>query len=155
MASDHGEIISLPRGNTKGGVLKPYVNKHNGYCYVSLSKNNHRTSKRVHCLVMMAFNPVSEHAGLEIDHKDKNKENNSLDNLEWVTHTENIHRRGSVNYYSVPVIDLDTGEIFVSESQAARSLGGKSGNAVHRVCVGERNHYKGHKFAFYQEENND
>ena len=152
--SDKGEVISLPRYNTKGGVLKQYVSPHNGYCYVSLSKGKSRTSKRVHCLVMAAFNPKPK-AGLEIDHKDRNKENNALDNLEWVTHTENIRRRGEIKFHTVPVIDLDTKEVFESEILAAESLGGKKSSAIHRVCTGQRSHYKGHRFAFYKGGQND
>ena len=150
--SNMGQVRSLARYTTKGKILKQYVNKTNGYCYVSLSKNNKRSSKRVHCLVMRAFNPLMNKKNLEIDHKDRNRLNNKLNNLEWVTHIENIHRRSNVNYYSIPVIDLDTKEIFKSETLASQSVGGNKGNAVHRVCVGKRKHYKGHKFAFYKGE---
>lgn len=148
--SDLGRVRSLPRNNTKGKILKPYASPHNGYCYVSLSKENKRISKRVHKLVMMAFNPKPSGKELEIDHRDRNKENNRLDNLQWVTHTENIKRRGKVKFASVPVIDLDTKEVFESEVQAARSLGSERGNHIHRVCTGERKHYRGHRFAFYK-----
>lgn len=148
IASDKGDIISLARNTTSGKVLKPYVNPYNGYCYVTLSKNNKRVGKRVHCLVMRAFNDIKDD-GYEIDHKDGNRQNNSLDNLEWVTHQENINRRKEVNYYSVSVIDLDTNVVFKSETAAAQSVGGKRGSAIHRVCVGKRKHYKNHRFAFY------
>ena len=56
--SNMGQVRSLARHTTKGKILKQYVNKINGYCYVSLSKNNKACSKRVHCLVMKAFNPL-------------------------------------------------------------------------------------------------
>ena len=38
--SNYGRVKSLPRATTKGGILSQYVNTRNGYCYVSLSKNN-------------------------------------------------------------------------------------------------------------------
>ena len=48
----------------------------------------------VHRLVMMAFNPVEGMAELTVNHKDGNKGNNNLENLEWCTIAENnLHAR--------------------------------------------------------------
>ena len=58
-----------------------------GYKVVSLCKNGYKNIK-VHRLVAEAFipNPL----GLpEINHKDCNKTNNHINNLEWVTHRQN------------------------------------------------------------------
>ena len=55
----------------------------------------------------------------EVNHKDGNKANNTIDNLEWVTRQENIIHSSVVlglrkenPKLSIPVICLDTGEVF-------------------------------------------
>ena len=65
---------------------------------------------RLHRLVMMAFNPIDNSENMQINHKDGNKKNNALSNLEWCTASENqIHafknglqkpRRGSSSNFS-------------------------------------------------------
>ena len=60
-----------------------------GYMTVNLSKNGKGSTKRVHRLVANAFLGESN---LQIDHIDGNKQNNRLDNLEYVTPKENTNR---------------------------------------------------------------
>ena len=47
----------------------------------------------LHCLVMEFFGPPKPAENYEIDHFDRNPENNNISNLRWVTHQENIHNR--------------------------------------------------------------
>ena len=54
----------------------------------SLSNGKKRTF-RLHRLVMMAFSPIENIDEFEVNHKDGNKLNNRLDNLEWCTSSEN------------------------------------------------------------------
>lgn len=63
-----------------------------GYMTVNLSKNGKVNTKRVHRLVANAFLGESN---LQIDHIDGNKQNNRLDNLEYVTPKENTNRAWS------------------------------------------------------------
>lgn len=79
-----GEII-----NTKTGCkLKPWVGK-NGYLTVSLTNNGYAKKVYIHRLLGEAFisNPEEKPT---INHKDGNKRNNKLENLEWASHSENI-----------------------------------------------------------------
>lgn len=62
-----------------------------GYLRVRLCKNGKRQHKLVHRLVYETFiGPIPEN--YEINHKDHNKYNNSINNLEVVTHSENLHK---------------------------------------------------------------
>jgi molybdenum-dependent DNA-binding transcriptional regulator ModE len=81
-------------GNVKnditGQVLKNSVKA--GYCNVSLTNENNKKSFKVHRLVALAFIDNPENKS-DVNHKDKNKLNNNLMNLEWMTRKENnIHR---------------------------------------------------------------
>jgi len=69
-------------------IMSIYLN-HKGYCKVSLSRKNKSKNHRVHRLVAIAFLENNNY-NLEVNHKDFNKLNNHVDNLEWVTGEENI-----------------------------------------------------------------
>lgn len=65
-----------------------------GYQRVRLCKNGNEKMKYVHRLVACAFIENSRNLN-EVDHIDRNKANNRVDNLRWVTHSENIHNRAA------------------------------------------------------------
>jgi hypothetical protein len=44
----------------------------------------------VHRLVMLTYCPT-DNEKLEVNHKDENKNNNAINNLEWITHQENCN----------------------------------------------------------------
>ena len=60
-----------------------------GYPYVILYKNTKIQRKRIHRLVAEAFIPNPNNLP-EVNHKDENKANNRVDNLEWCTHQYNF-----------------------------------------------------------------
>ena len=65
----------------------------NGYRMVVLTVDGKKLYPMVHRLVAKAFIPNPQNLR-EVNHKDGNKLNNSLDNLEWVTTRENqLHAR--------------------------------------------------------------
>lgn len=82
--SDYGRVKSLKRHTTFNRILNNNINKKNGYCYVSLSKNGKLYYKRVHRLVAQTFIPNPDNLP-QINHKDQNKHNNKSTNLEWCT----------------------------------------------------------------------
>ena len=65
----------------KEKILKPYLNR-NGYLMVDIRSRNKRKSESVHRLVANAFLPNPDNLP-EVNHKDEDKTNNCVDNLEW------------------------------------------------------------------------
>ena len=155
--SNMGRIKSLPKYHRQERIMKPYTNPHHGYVEVHLSKNGKAKPHRVHKLVMEAFTDYrSKGYALyqEIDHIDGDKTNNALSNLQVVTHKENMrkaHYETGINYRGVKCIDLDTGEVFNTYEEAAKSVGGRKGEMIRRVCIGKRSHYRNHHFAKYDD----
>lgn len=89
-ASNLGRVkrIRNTRGAKSGSVLKGSPNG-GGYLSVGLRRNGQSFSRRIHCLVAEAFiGPRPE--GLYINHKDGDKQNNDVSNLEYVTPGENV-----------------------------------------------------------------
>ena len=73
----------------KGKIKKPSVDK-NGYPQIGLCKNGTVITRKIHRLVAETFIPNPENKP-EINHKDEDKLNNCVDNLEWVTEKENVN----------------------------------------------------------------
>ena len=83
--SNYGQVWS----NRRQRLLKQEKNRL-GYMIVFLSSNNKRKAFCVHRLVAIAFIP-NPNSYREINHKDENKGNNYVDNLEWCTRTYNVN----------------------------------------------------------------
>lgn len=118
-------VSNLGRVKNKHGlILKPeYSNK--GYACIQLRKDGKCIKKRIHRLVAEAFIPNPD--GLpEVNHKDLNKANNKVSNLEWVDHKENCSHaieNGSATVCERPVYCLDLDKIYKSASDAAVHTG--------------------------------
>lgn len=70
--------------------LSPQYDK-NGYVKVQMRSTDNKSHRySVHRLVLENFKPVQGMEKLQVNHKDGNKLNNRLDNLEWTTCEENI-----------------------------------------------------------------
>lgn len=85
--SDQGQVKSV-RYNR---LLKLNANNNN-YLYVNLIHNKQKKTTAVHKLVIEHFGPQKPDVNHVVDHKDSNKHNNCLDNLEWVSISENTRR---------------------------------------------------------------
>ena len=73
----------------KGKILKPAISK-NGYLRVLLQANGIKKNCCIHRLVAETFIPNIDNLPI-INHKDENKLNNQVDNLEWCTQSYNIN----------------------------------------------------------------
>lgn len=81
------QVSSWGRVRGARGIMKPYEN-HKGYLKIGLIKDGVREKHRVNRLVAKAFIPNFRNYP-EVNHKDGNKKNNSVTNLEWVTGKQN------------------------------------------------------------------
>ena len=110
------EVSNLGRiqNTTSKKILRATIKS--GYHNICLTNNNYRKTCKVHRLVAMAFIPNLENKS-DVNHKDKDKLNNKLSNLEWMTRKENcIHKSKDLIYKSnknkaLLRIDSDTNEI--------------------------------------------
>jgi len=89
--SNYGRIQRVrPGANAKVGTFKkPQVNPVTGYTHAKVSGSLGKRSMSVHKLVATAFIPNPNNYR-EVDHIDRDKQNNHVDNLRWVTRRENM-----------------------------------------------------------------
>lgn len=82
------ELNGRTKNTFKSVIRKPILNR-KGYYIFQLRKNNKYVSKELHRLLAETFidNPNNLRC---VNHIDGNKINNSLNNLEWVSHSENL-----------------------------------------------------------------
>lgn len=92
--SNYGEVLRLQSYDSRGHlrnskIRKPRITK-DGYMQVGLHKNGKETKFLIHKLVALSFLP-NPYNYEEINHKDENKSNNYVSNLEWCSHKYNVN----------------------------------------------------------------
>lgn len=144
----------------KERLLSPYRHK-TGYMYVVFCVGNKQQDEKVHRLMGRTFipNPLNKP---HINHIDHDPGNNNIENLEWVTPTENMQHsakagrkvglkgsanpmfnrrgkdhhcfgmRGSANYGAKMVLDTETGIYYGCAQEALEAKGFKMSLAVLR-----------------------
>lgn len=134
--SNKGRVRSLDRKvecfhgrkATRLGQIRKQSRNNGGYCCVVLSKNSKHKTFDVHRLVAQAFleNPNPD---FEVNHKDGDKTNNDVDNLEWVSRSYNLAhsykvcgRDNNFTRKKRSVLCVETGVIYPSAAEAARIL---------------------------------
>ncbi len=154
--SDTGKVM-----NTKTGrILSPAIDER-GYERVCLFKADRRRRYKVHRLVALAFIPNPENKP-QVNHKDGNKRNNSVSNLEWVTNAENMdHARANGLHEGhqrfcnskkkrIIAIHIESGEEIVFDSilSAGKAIGTTH---IPQVLQGLRYEAKGYTFRYAKE----
>jgi|LakMenEpi03Aug12_release.lakeMendotaPanAssembly.Ray.scaffolds.fasta_scaffold431982_2 hypothetical protein len=105
-------------------IKSKYLKSHKNNCgYETISFGTNRKHFFVHRLVLITFSEVPLDITLEVNHKDGNKSNNKINNLEWVTSKENIRhaldnklivrKKGEFHAQSKKIMQMDknSGEI--------------------------------------------
>lgn len=158
--SSQGRVRSLLRGTPY--VLKCQADK-KGYLRLRVTISRRKMSFKLHRLVAQTFIPNPD--GLpQVNHKDGNKSNNSVDNLEWCTNKDNAHHAiehglwesvmAGANRYNAarrtPIVATKEGQIirFASVTEAQDYFDSKH---ISDVLKGKRAHVKGWHF-FYESE---
>lgn len=101
------EISTLGRvRNKKGKYLKPEETE-KGYLRVDLYKNGKIKHHKVHRLVASAFIPNNKNLP-QINHKDENKKNNRVGNLEWCNNWYNSHygSKSKIHERQISIFDI-------------------------------------------------
>jgi hypothetical protein len=95
--SNKGRVKSLARsviytngviGNFKERILRTSLTL--GYPDVVLTRDKKRTTFKVHSIMAVVFLGHTMHSGMTVNHIDGNRANNNLENLEVVTHKQNM-----------------------------------------------------------------
>lgn len=149
--SDLGRVRSIDRKVTysdgrvyyyTGQLIKTRVDT-NGYVSVGLGLSGRF---RVHRLVAEAFMPIHPILKDEVNHKDGDKANNSLGNLEWVTSAENkqhaireglVKRKPCLEQWQIDKARYWLREGFYNAKQVAEILG------VSTATISKIKNYKG------------
>ena len=172
VVSSKGKVKSLGKGNSTNTLTKhqrilTQREKNNGYLHVKLYKFGIRRYMLVHRLVAKSFleNRLNKP---EVNHKDGNKKNNNLENLEWSTTSENLIHSfktglrapllGVNNKQSKPVLQLNKNgtpiKIWDSIGQIRRDLGFNTFGII--KCCKKQKRYKtayGFKWEYYVSKN--
>lgn len=152
----HGYLTQL------SGRRLSCVQKDNGYFVVTLSLHGKHRTHYIHRLIADAFleNPNSLP---EVNHKDGNKSNNHIGNLEWCSHKENAVHAWENGLAATPppqkkkpvakiTGDGNVVETYPSIQEAAQEHGGKCYESrISECCLGKRKKFRGHSWQHIEE----
>lgn len=148
--SNTGEVIALNFHNQKiTKVLHQDLDRFtDGYKRVTLYLNGKRKRYSVHRLVAEVFidNPLNKPC---VNHKDSNRTNNNVENLEWCTKLENSKHAAKYSPFRAKCMRqvkvVETGNVYRSISECARFLNVKSSN-ISACLSGKAKSVKGYHF---------
>lgn len=122
--SNLGNVKSLKNGRWGTGKERILMaGKHKlGYLFVILFKEGKMKNYKVHRLVAEAFIPNPQKLP-EVNHKDEDKSNNRVENLEWCDRKYNCNYGTRTERTSKRVICEETGIVYPSLSEVYRQLG--------------------------------
>lgn len=148
--SNLGRIRSFYNYKRNGNnILTPQIKR--GYYQVGLRKDKKRKWYQLHRLIATAFIPNPNNLP-QVNHKDENKLNNSIDNLEWCSvsynNTYGNRIQKVINKTGKKVIQYDKNMNFIKEypsiAEATRQMNLKSISCICNCCRGQTETSKGY-----------
>lgn len=142
--SNLGRVSTTKRKGTNQDVISQHDDTH-GYLQVQLFKDGVGKRFKVHRLLASAFIPNPENKPT-VDHIDRNRRNNNLENLRWATYNEQRSNQSSGEKEVIAI--KGTQELtFSSVSECARVIGSNSSN-VTSCCKGRRKSVCGYSIKY-------
>lgn len=131
--------------NEQGKILKTQIRK--GYCDVGLHIEGQRQPKivKVHRLVAKAFIPNPNNYPL-VNHKDENKQNNRVDNLEWCTQKYNLNYGHRNDKIKKKVLQFDSDNNFIKEYKSITDASKECNVLISDIVRSCKTHYKAGNF---------
>lgn len=169
--SNFGRVKSLNYNNTNQEKILSQFGNGKGYLFVNLYKERKMKNCYVHRLVAQAFLDNTNNYPM-INHKDENKENNCVDNLEWCTQQYNVNygtaqaRRIANTDYKAKTAKMDYKAIAEKQSKQVYQYdkqcnlikiwkstmecdrNGFNSSAISTCCNGKRNSHKGFVWSY-------
>jgi len=149
MVSNEGKI----KNNTTGNILKCSSLRGGYKSFHVIFDDKPGKSFKVHQMVARTFIPNPDKKSC-VNHKDGDKLNNHVDNLEWMTHAENnkhAYDNGLNHLTTRKVQQLDLDENFIKEFDTLCGAGKETGvdaGGIAKVCKGTRQTAGGFKWKF-------
>lgn len=147
LVSNYGRVMS--KGDTTNRykhnddwILNPADNGH-GYLFVNIEGKQ----RYIHRLVAKAFIPNPNNY-TEVNHKNHNKNDNCVDNLEWCDGKYNVSYTVSIKIKQIDPNTKEVINIFNSANQAAKSVGGNNVGVLQCCKRIKYNTYKGYIWRF-------
>lgn len=172
-ASNFGRFLALSRivpkhhghRRVEPHLLIPSIHR-NGYIKLTFCAGRKRKTVLAHRLVAMTFipNPYNKPT---IDHIDRNRQNNKVENLRWCTLSENMHNEltvehcrnlnlGRINRESWrPVVAIKNREVYkIYESIKQAVSDGFVSCAISNVCAGRDKSHRGFRWMYLSDYEN-
>lgn len=157
--SNWGNVRTSKRQGTKGGLLNTTITKY-GYKRIMLYKKGKYKNYFIHRLVAKHFIPNPQKYPF-VNHKDENKTNNHVDNLEWCTArynlnygthnkkiSETLKGRRIKPVVAVVAKNIMNGNIMHFDSISDAERKGFCHSNIIACCKGRRSKYKGYYWTY-------